>query len=115
MIKAYLVFGLILAFIFGSLLASTLHYKGEYEKCRVNSDNLKVLIDNQNTAIEKLKLDTENYSATIALQEQKLKTRYQSLKSDKDLASCEAKLSEILKALEIFENKDETLEKGLAL
>lgn len=101
--KVYLIFGCVLAFVFGSMLASALHFKGVYEKCKAQNENLKSLIQSQNIAIEKLKLDTEHYSATLALQEQKLKTRYQSLKSDKDLESCEAKLSEILKALEIFE------------
>lgn len=92
----------VLAFVFGSMLTASLYFKGAYEKCKAQNENLKALIQNQNEAIRALEISTQEYLLQIKQKEQELKARYKSLKSDKELQSCEAKLNEIITALEIF-------------
>jgi len=106
-IKLYLVLGAILAFIFGSLLATTLHYKGQYEKCEAINEELRIIITRQNEKIKRLEVDTKAYTLEIENHKKSLKERYKYIRSDKELKSCEAKLAEIQEAFSVFDTQSE--------
>lgn len=100
--KIYAYVSIAILLIFGSLIFGLLHFQGLYKECEAINLQLNALIENQNKAIEKLKIDTENYNATIALQESKLRAKYNNIRKDIDINTCDDKIKEIENALEIF-------------
>ena len=62
-------------------------------------------VDRQNEAIHKLELDKQSYLKELENKKTSVITKYETIKIPTKDATCEAKLSEIEKALTVFSNK----------
>lgn len=98
--KVYFIAGAVLIIAFFATLM--FYYKGKYETCQIQLQVVSDKIATQNTAIERMEVDTKTYKEQLGEQKEKIVYKYKEIRNDKELESCEAKLAEINKALEAF-------------
>lgn len=91
-----------LAVFYLALIFGFLHYKSAYEAEARQNAQLESMLDTQNATIEKLEIDTESYRKSLKAQKEKIVVKYESVKNDKELETCEAKINEIINIVEIF-------------
>lgn len=96
-------YGVVILAIVG-LGGYTLTLEAQNAKLKAQIKEAQEALDKQNKALEKLKVDTDNYKKELETQDKVAAQKYDKVQTQ-NLLTCEQKLSEIHKALGVFYGK----------